>query len=208
MTFHCTRNRAIDLHLHTLVAQGNHSAFLKLKNRYEKYSRIISRQFYEKNLDSGVEFFDLFLVCMSSFKSVLVKYDPQGRPLYDFWKKVTEQALYDYLLVNSYKAKAKTFNGVISLDYEEEEKKLNLELIRENDEDYLKDKLKREIIKIIDSHKDSFSKKEFLILHYNLEGYSIRELEHGEIMSRSSLYATSNSANRKLEELIREVKKK
>ena len=208
MAFFRTRNRVLDLHLHSLVAQGNHAAFLQLKYRYEKYSRIICKQFYEKNLDSGVSSPDLFSVCMSCFKSVLVKYDPQGKCFYDFWKKVTEQALTDYLLVNSYKAKAKTFDGIISLDYEEEEKKLNLELIRENDEDYIKEKFRREIIKLIDTHKDSFNKKEFLILHYTLEGYSIKELEHGEIMSRSSLYATSNSASRKLEELIKQVKKK
>lgn len=208
MAFHKTKNRALDLHLHSLVAQGNHSAFLLLKQRYEKYSRIVSKQVFEKNQDSGVTTMDLFSVCISCFKDILVKYDPQKKAFYDFWKKITEQEMNDYMLVNSYKAKAKTFNGVISLDSEDEEKKINLELIRENDEDYIKEKFRKEIVKLIDAHKDSFTIKEFVILHYTLEGYSIQELEHGDIMSRSSLYATSHTASRKLAELIKQVKKK
>lgn len=206
MAFQRTKNRALDLYLHSLIAQGNHLAFLLLKNRYEKYSRIVSKQIFEKNQDSGVSFLDLFSVCMSCFKTILVKYDPQKKPFYDFWQKLTEQELNDYLLVNSYKARARVFDGVISLDYEEEEKKLNLELIRENDEDYLKAKFRNEITRLIDSHKDSFTTKELVILHCTLDGYKLQELEHGEIMSRSSLYATYNSATKKLEELIKQIK--
>lgn len=203
MPFNRTKNRVLDLHLHTLIAQGNHVAFLMLKKRYEKYSRIISRQALDKYKNSGVSFMDLFSVCIACFKEVLTKYDVQRMPLYDYWKEVTNQKIVDYLLSNSYTAKAKTFYGILNLDNEDDEKRINLELIRENDEEYIKEKSRREALRIISEHKEVFTRKEFFLLHYFFEGYTIQELEHGGVMSRSSLYATFDKAYNKLADLAK-----
>ena len=207
MAYRKTNNRVLDLHLLALIAQGNHLAYLLLKKRYEKYSRIICKRLFESNYDSGITPPELFLVCGGCFKDVITKYDPQGVPFYSYWLDVTNQKLREYIVDNSYTAKAKAFNGVINLDDETDIKKLNLELIYENDDDYIQEKNKRELIKIIESNKEAFTHKEFVILHYVLEGYSIAELEHGNLMSRSTLYLTFKNGSSKLKELVSQVKK-
>lgn len=207
MPFNRTKNRVLDLHLHSLIAQGNHIAFLMLKRRYEKYSRILCKEVLAKYANSGVSLMDLFSVCMACFKEVVIKYDEQRMPLYDYWKEVTSQRVIDYLLRNSYTAKAKTFYGILNLDNEDDEKKINLELIRENDEDYIKAKAHKEALRIISENRNAFTNKEFFLLHYFFEGYTIQELAHGEVMSRSSLYSTFNSAYEKLTFIAQEERK-
>lgn len=206
MSFRKTKNRALDNYLHSLIAQGNHLAYLRLKKRYEKYSRIICKQALERNLDSGVTLADLFAVCSACFKEIILKYNPQKLPFYSFWKDVATQEINDYFLINSYNAKARTFNGIINLDEENDEKKLNLELIRETDEDYIREKNRRDALRIIDLNTTSFSHKELVVLHYILDGYTIKELEHGDLMSRSMLYLTYNNAIKKLRKIILSLK--
>lgn len=207
MPFNRTKNRVLDLYLHSLIAQGNHLAFVMLKKRYEKYSRILCRDILQKYPNSGVNFLETFSVCMSCFKEVTTKYNPEKMPFYDYWQDVTSQRVVDYLLSNSYTARAKSFYGILNLDNEDDEKKLNLELIRENDIDYIKEKAHKEAIRILENNRESFSKKEFILLHYIFEGFTIQEMEHGGIMSRSSLYATFNTAYEKLTNIAKEERK-
>lgn len=202
MAFNKTGNRLLDLHLHALVAQGNHEAFLMIKKRYEKYAWILCKETLDKNQGTGITSAELVAVCMSSFKNVLIKYDEQQSAFYDFWLNLTKQSISDYILKNSYKAKAKVFNGIASFDYEEDERKINLEIIREDDGSDIANKLCEELLNYANQHREQFTNKEMVLIKCFARGYYLNEIMALDLMSRSTLYATFNSLKTKVASLF------
>ena len=195
-------NRLLDEHLHILIAQGNHEAFLKLARRYRDYSVALTKETLETYTNTGVSFSDVMTVCSDHFIYVVKKYDASQCSFYAFWKESTSQAIMDYLIDNSYQANAKMFKGFINLDEDLGERKLFTEQLNEYDDNGYLEKAIREVRAIIKQNKDVFKKKEIAILHLILEGYSINELTHSGLLNRSALYLTFNNACEKLRKII------
>ena len=201
-------NRILDEHLHILVAQGNHEAFLRLRKRYQKHARGLVSVTVKQYETSGVCYGELLAVCENRFLFIVSKYEPQLSSFYTFWKEVNEQAMMDYLLSNSYLCDAKTFRGFINLDEEFCERRIVDDQLREFDDDYFTYKLKKEIKRLLSHHKHEFKRQELAIIHLVLEGYSIKELEHAGILKRSTLYLTFNNACKKIENIVQESRQK
>ena len=201
-------NRILDEHLHILVAQGNHEAYLRLKKRYNSYADALVHDFLDQYPDSGVSFGDLMAVCNSRFLFVVTKYDTQLCSFFTFWKEMCEQAMMDYYVDNSYFGNARAFRGCIHLDEELDERKVAGEMICERDDTYLTEKMKREMRRLLKKYKVHFTKQEFGLLHLLLEGYSIAELEHSKLLGRSHLYLTCKSACLKLHKIVMRRKQK
>ena len=199
--------RILDEHLHILIAQGNHEAYLKLARRYKEYAENLTRELMEQYPGSGVLSSEIMAVCSHRFPYIVKKYDPQLCSFYTFWKEASEQAVIDYFIDNSYLASAKVFRGFIHYDEEIDERRLNYERVAENDDNKHIERLARELKRILTKNKDKFKKQEFAVIYLILEGYSIKELEHGGIMSRSSLYLTFTSACNKLKDILETRKK-
>lgn len=202
MSLFKTYNRILDEHLHSLVAQGNHEAYLKLKRRYKIYATKLIKEILDQFPNSGVTFSELKSMSLFYFSYVVKKYDNNLGPFYTFWKDTITQYLMDYLYENSYKGDAKEFDGIISLDEEYESRRINSETIAENDENYHQERMLAEIRRIVTSHKEDFKKEEFAMLILMLDGYSLRDFEHTGIMSRSNVYLTFSSACKKLKKLV------
>ena len=199
--------RILDEHLHILIAQGNHEAYLRLTKSYKEFAEILARELLERYPGSGVLFSEVVAVCSHRFPYIVKKYDPQLCSFYTFWRETSEQAVIDYFIDNSYLATAKTFRGFLHYDEETDEKRLNYEHLAEGDEDYRIEKMVREIKRILSNYKNKFKSMEFTILLLTLDGYSLKELEHCGMMSRSNLYLTFTIACDKLKNILEQNRK-
>ena len=203
-----TYNRILDEHLHILITQGNHEAYLYLIKRYRKYFKGLTCEMLENYPSSGVSFKELMAICSQMFPNVVRKYDPQRlSSFFVFWRESSEKAIVDYLLENSYLANAAMFRGFVSFDEEADERRFAGERIAEFNEHHYSEKRIEELKKIITAHKKEFKHQEFAMLTLMLEGYDLNDLEHSGMMSRSSLYLTFNSACEKIKKYLKLVKK-
>ena len=203
-----TYNRILDEHLHILITQGNHEAYLYLVKRYRKYFKGLTCEMVEKYPNSGVSFKELMAICSQMFPSIVRKYDP-GRlsSFFVFWRESSEKAMVDYLLENSYLANAAMFRGFVSFDEEADERRLAGERLAEFNETHYSEKRIEELKKIINAHRKEFKHQEFAMLTLMLEGYDLNDLEHSGMMSRSSLYLTFNNACDRIRKYLKRVKK-
>lgn len=201
-------NRILDEHLHSLITQGNHEAYLKLARRYRLYAKHLTQEILEQYQGSGVSFSDIMAVFSSHFRYVVRKYDQQQTSFYSFWKESSEKVVMDYLIENSYSANAKAFRGFIHFDEEDDEKRTYEDRIHENDKDYFTERLIRELKRLLKANKIRFKNLEFTILYLLLDGYTIADLEHSGIMSRAGLYLTFNNACKKMKRIVQTSRKK
>ena len=199
-------NRILDEHLHTLIAQGNHEAFERLKRRYHYHSYALCHDLLNHYQKTGISIMELMAVCEDLFIFIVEKFDPSQSTFFSFWKETTTHRLIDYLVDNSYKADSTDINGNISLDQEFEDKHTISDYIHETDD--LREKKRKifEIKNVIAKNDDVFTKQEVAILNCVLNGYTIADLEHSGVMSRSALYLTFNNAVSKLQKLIKRIK--
>ncbi len=201
-------NRILDEHLHTLITQGNHEAFERLKRRYQHHSYALCHDLLNQYQKTGISITELMAVCEGQFVFIVKKYDPSLSTFFSFWKDITLHRLMDYLIDNSYKADSADINGNISLDQEFEDRHtISDYYIYEKDDDYREKKRKLfEIKNVIAKNDDVFTKQEAALLNLVLDGYTIADLEHSGVMSRSALYLTFKSATSKLEKLVKRIK--
>lgn len=196
-------NRILDEHLHILVAQGNHEAYQRLKKRYYFHSLKLCRDIMSQHSKSGVTIAELLAVCDDCFPIAVTKFDPSLSSLFSFWRELTTQTIMDYLIDNAYTANGAEFSGAISLDQEFEDKHTISDYVSEKDDDYHKRKLIVEIRNAIAKNEKFFTRKEYALLNLILDGYSIGELEHSGLISRTNLYLTFKSAVRKLKRFVK-----
>ena len=201
-------NRLLDEHLHILIAQGNHEAYLRLKKRYSRYADCLVRDILDQYQGTGISYGDLASLCDNRFSNIVKKYDPQRCSFFTYWKEMNEQAIMDYLNENSYLGNAKTFRGFIHLDDELDERRIVDDQIRETDKAFLSLKARKELQRLMHKNKEVFKTQDFAVLNLVLDGYSIAELEHAGLLSRSSLYLTFKCATQKLENIIKSRKEK
>ena len=203
-----TYNRILDEHLHILITQGNHEAYLYLVKRYRKYFKGLTCEMLEKYPSSGVSFKELMAICSQLFPNIIRKYDPQRlSSFFVFWRESSEKAIVDYLLENSYLANAAMFRGFVSFDEEADERRFMSERLAEFNEHHYSEKRIEELKRIIHTHRKEFKHQEFAILMLMLEGYDLNDLERTGMMSRSSLYLTFNNACDKIRKYIQTAKK-
>ena len=199
-------NRILDEHLHILIAQGNHEAYQRLKKRYRFHALKLCRDILSQYSKSGITISDLLVVCDDCFPFAVGKFDSSLSSFFSFWKEMTTQTIMDYLVNNAYTADASEFSGAISMDQEFEDRHVFSDYIAENDDDLHKRKMIRDLRNIIAKNECSFSIKEYALLNLILDGYSIGDLEHTGLLSRSKIYLTFNSAVKKLKTIIDRTK--
>ena len=199
-------HRVLDEHLHTLVAQGNHEAYDKLKKRYHCHSLALCRDILKQYPKTGINVHELLSVCENKFSFIVGKYDPAVSSFFTYWKEVMLREIMDYLIDNSYAADVAGLKNTVSIDDEFDDKHTFSDYIHEKDDDREKKRKIFEIKNVIARHDDVFLKQESMLLNLILDGYSIADLEHSGVMSRSKLYLTFNSAVIKLKKLIRRIK--
>ena len=208
MPFCKSYNRLLDEHLHILIAQGNHEAYIKLKNRYHRYAESFSQEILSQYQGSGIARSDLVCICDACFIYVVKKYDPQRCSFYSFWKEIVEKSIIDYYVDNSYLANAKVFRGFLSFDDEFDERRIADERVCEADDKAIDEKRLKELRKIIIKNKKEFKPREFMLLNMLIDGYDLSDLDHSNMISTSVLYLTFNSACEKLKLIIEEEQKK
>ena len=201
-------NTILDEHLHILIAQGNHEAFEYLKKRYHFHSIQLCRDILKQYDKSGIGIQDLVIVCDSFFRSVVEKYDAELSSFYSFWKQITSHQVMEYVTDNSYTADASTFSGSISIDQEFEDNHSFADLLCEIDDSRIKRKKIAEIKHVISKFESNFVKQESALLNLVLDGYSIAELEHSGVMSKTALYLTFKNAVEKLQKILDNVRNK
>ena len=199
-------NRILDEHLHILIAQGNHEAYERLKKRYRYHSLNLCHDILLQYSKTGITVNDLMTVCDGCFLSIVRRFDPSLNSFFSFWKEITIHQIMEYLVDNSYNACGGIFRGSISIDQDFEDKHPFSDVISEKDDDRLKRRKIFEIKNIIANREDLFTSTESTVLNLVLEGYTLAELEHGGMMSRSALYLTFNSAITKLQKIIKRIR--
>lgn len=199
-------HRVLDEHLHTLVAQGNHEAYDKLKKRYHNHSFTLCRDILRQYPKTGISVHELVAVCENKFSQIVGKYDPAVSSFFTYWKEVLLREIMDYLIDNSYATHIEGLTNSISIDQEFDDKHTFSDYIYEKDDDREKKRKIFELKNVIARNDDVFLKQESSLLNLILDGYSIADLEHTGVMSRSKLYLTFNSAVKKLKKLIRRIK--
>ena len=199
-------HRILDEHLHTLAAQGNHEAYDKLKKRYHYHSLALCRDILRQYPKTGINVRELVAVCENTFSFIVSKYDPEVSSFFTYWKEVLLREIMDYLIDNSYATNIEGLKSTISIDQEFDDKHTFSDYVCEKDDDREKKRKIFELKNVIARHDDVFLKQESTLLNLILDGYSIADLEHSGVMSRSKLYLTFNSAVRKLKKLVRRIK--
>lgn len=201
-------NTIYDKYLHSLIAQGNHEAFVMLKKRYNQLAFRLCRDTLLKYSDTGVSIRELRAVCSDCFTLVLAKFDASLSSLFSFWKNITSHHIMQYLIDNSYRAEASCFKGSFSIDQEFEDHHSYSEMVCENDDDRAHEKMINDIKRMIDAHSLIFQEKEIVLLNLMLDGYSLAELEHTGMVSRTNIYLTFKTAASKLQKLLFKEKNK
>ena len=199
-------HRILDEHLHTLIAQGNHEALERLKKRYYCHSLALCRDLLTQYPRTGISIDELMTVCENSFVFIVEKYDPSLSSFFSFWKESTLHRTMDYLVDNSFNTDISITKGNVSMDTEFEDNHALSDYIHEKDDNREKKRKIFEIKNVIAQNDDVFSKQESLLLNLVLNGYTIPELEHSGLMSRSNLYLTFNSAVEKLKKLVKKIR--
>lgn len=201
-------NRILDEHLHNLITQGNHEAYLRLTKRYRKYFQGLTCEMLEKYPSSGVSYQEVMAICSQVFPKIVRKYDSQRlSSFFVFWRETTEKAIVDYFIENSYLANAAVFRGFVCFDEEMDERRFASDRLAEFNEHHINKKRIEELKKLMRSNQKLFKHQEFAMMTLMLEGYDLNDLEHSGMMSRSSLYLTFSSACEKLKKLIKDMKK-
>ena len=180
-------NRLLDEHLHILITQGNHEAFLRLGKRYKKYFEGLTCEIIEKYPKSGVSFKEIMAICGQSFPDIVRKYDSSRlSSFFVFWRESCMKMIMDYLLENSYLANAAVFRGFVTFDEELDERRCASDRLAEFD-DRIDARRVEMLRRLINEHKDEFKNHEFAVLTLMLDGYDLNELEHTGIISKSYL---------------------
>ncbi|NLB48391.1 MAG: sigma-70 family RNA polymerase sigma factor [Erysipelotrichia bacterium] len=197
------RNRLTDEYLHTLCAQGNHDAYMLLANRYQRYSRKIINQILEEYPGSGISFHELMAVNNDRFPYIVQKFNPELNYFYAFWRKVISRSIMDYVMQNSYNARARTFKGTFILDDENDERIAICRYLHEEDESYLIQWQIREIAELVETNAQLFEYKERLVLQCIFQGLTLSEIAKSGLIKRSTLYLTYNKVIEKLKKLLK-----
>lgn len=192
-------NRILDEHLHILIAQGNHEAFSKLRKRYHKHALLLVNELSHQYSDTGITRKELVAVCENCFVFVICKYSPERSSFYSFWKETTTQVLMDYIIKNSYDGDAIVFKGIVSFDQNSDERHCFSEYIGERGDELLFQRRLFEIRQHLDKFDIFFTNQEKALLNLILEGYTLAELEHTGLLSKSHLYLTYKSAVEKMQ---------
>ena len=204
-----TYRRILDEFFHTFAAQGNHVAYLQLLKRYKKAAQSLAYELIDiKYNGCGVSLSELVTICNDAFSYVVKKFDPQMCSFYSFWRKSTELQISDYMSNHYYSEKSKTQVSFVSFDEDYNENIFALDFVAENDENYQRIRSIREIKNIILKHKHDFEHQEFMLLLLSLEGYTMADFEHTGITSQSTIYLTFKKAIGKLNNVLRNEKKK
>lgn len=200
-------NRLLDEHLHILITQGNHEAFLRLGKRYKKYFEGLTCEIIEKYPKSGVSFKEIMAICGQSFPDIVRKYDSSRlSSFFVFWRESCMKMIMDYMLENSYLANAAVFRGFVTFDEELDERRCASDRLAEFD-DRIDARRVEMLRRLINEHKDEFKNHEFAVLTLMLDGYDLNELEHTGIISKSYLYLTFIRAVEKLKKYFKLVRK-
>ena len=197
-----TYNQILDEHLHILIAQGNHEAFIVLRRRYRRHAYVLCTSLLNQYSDTGITNKELFSVCDAHFILCLNRYVPGLSSFYTFWKESTQQILMDYIVENSYDSGAYLFRGIVSFDQALDEKHNYAEYLAEKTEDKKFKRTLLEIKRIIQKYDVFFTAQEKALLNLILEGYSVCELEHTGMLGKSHLYLTYNCALEKLKHIV------
>ena len=199
-------HRILDEHLHALIAQGNHEALAKLKRRYFYHSLALCRDLLSQYQKTGISIQELMTVCEDSFIGIVRRYDSSLSSFFSFWKDSTIHRLMDYLVDYAYKEDSVGFKGNISIDQEFDDSHTISDYLFEKDENREKKRQLFEIKNVVAQNEDIFTKQEKTLLNLVLDGYTIGELEHSGVLSRSQLYLTFKNAVTKLRSLIKKIK--
>lgn len=201
-------NRLLDEHLHILITQGNHEAYLRLAKRYKKYFEGLTCEIIEQYPKSGVSFKEIMAICGQSFPEIVKKYDSSRLScFFIFWRETCLKGIMDYLLENSYLANAAMFRGFVTFDEELDERRCASDRLAEFDDNHIDTRRVEMLRRLINEHKDEFKNHEFAILTLMLDGYDLNELEHTGIISKSYLYLTFIRGVEKLKKYFKLVKK-
>ena len=201
-------NTILDDYLHILVAQGNHEAYERLKKRYHCHAIRLCKDILKQYEKTGVVTKDLVIVCDSGFRSIVEKYDAELSSFFSFWKQAASHQIMRYLEDNSYNADASSFKGSVSIDQEFDDNHSFADLLCEIDDSKIKRKKILDVKRIIAKNESIFTSQESAMLNLVLDGYSIGDLEHSGLMSRSGLYLTFNNAIEKLQKIINGLRNK
>ena len=147
-------------------------------------------------------------MCDSDFRSIVEKYDAELSSFFSFWKQSACHYVMRYLEDNSYNADASSFKGSVSIDQEFDDNHSFADLLCEIDDSKIKRKKIIDVKRIIARNESRFTQQESAMLNLILDGYSIPDLEHSGLMSRSSLYLTFNAAVEKLQKIINYLRNK
>ena len=200
-------NRTLDEHLHVLVAQGNHEAYERLKKRYRFHSLALCRDILMQYSKTGISQQELMTVCNGYFLFIVKKYNPLcGASFFSFWKEITVQKIMEYLVNNSYTVSLDGIKRSLSIDQKFEDNHFVIDVIHEKDDHKVKQRKIFEIKNVIMRNEELFDPQEITLLNFILDGYTLAELEHSGMMSRSTLYHMFNTAVEKLQKLIKRIK--
>lgn len=200
-----TYNRIVDEHLHTLITQGNHEALIRLRKRYQTNIVSLSCEMLSRFQNTGIQHKELISLCEDNFNYIVRNYDPQLSSFFYFWKDVTTNTIMDYIQENSYRAGAKMFNGLFSLNSEYDDGREYSDIISESDEETFKRRLAKEMEAFIDHFASIFTKDELALLSLAMNGYTLAEMEKGNMMSRSEIHLTFKSAIKKIQNLMKNL---
>ncbi len=196
-------NFILDEHLHILITQGNHEAFIELKRRYSIHANALCKKLLSQYPNTGVSLKELVAVCDDTFPIVLRKYLSGVSSFYLFWEKLATQAAMDHLVDFSYGAEGVFFSTIFSIDSDIEGKYGSLEFLKEKDQNREAKRQVFEVKSILEKYKKFFTETEKSLLNLVLSGLSISDIESTGIYSRSQLYLTFSNAIAKVKRYLK-----
>lgn len=201
-SYHCL----VDEHLHNLIAQGNYEAFEGLKKRYKRHALQICHDILSRYRKTGVSLRELMMVCDSCFLPIVKKFNSSLNSFFSFWKESTFHQIMGYLVDSGYINESDAPINAFSIDQVYEDKHPFSDKLCEKDDAFSLKRKIYEIKSIILQRKSIFTSQESTLLEFVLDGYTLGDLEHAGMLSKSTLYLTFKNAVHKLRKLLDEKK--
>ena len=200
-------NLLLDEKLHSLVASGNHEAFVELKNRYHRHAHAFGSELLNQYYNTGVSLKDLVAFCDGCFPNIVKKYVSGISSFYGFWKDNIQYVAMDYLYNNSYVGQASFFSGSLSFDQERDDRYCYDDVLAEKDINPTIERLIAEVKTLLIKYDKEFTHTEKTLINLALSGYTVKDFEETGLYKKSYLYLTFNSAVEKLKKFQKESHK-
>ena len=167
-------------------------------SRYDQNSWNLAHSYKKMLINTGISIDDIHAVCFATVSRCLKTFKYGQASFFNYWKKLTDYEIKNYVSKNSYESQGKSFVG-LSLDAQLEDGSLSFcEILGEEDQGLVNITDKSDLARLVVNPKSHLDKQEQKIMLWTLKGKDKAQIAKHLNISVSGVYAKYSKAIEKL----------